>query len=394
MPFASSRAASGRRDPALDGLRGVAILLVYIFHYGGGLRSTHAAVRGLGYFAETGWIGVILFFALSGFLITGSLWDSRDQPHVLRNFYLRRVLRIFPLYYLVVLIALFASVARGTRLAELGPVFLYAGFMQNLPGCVTKALLPISPLPLFHLWSLAVEEQFYILWPALVLLSGVRTRALNISLWVVGLSEMFRILTHLPIVPPQFAATQDPSLFTHAGTLALGAALALALRGPRWKLVEGWAMIAFWGGVALYLLSSWRSGSFYLSSYPQFTIGLFGVGLASTAIIPIAMRAGTLHDILSSLPLRFLGRISYGFYVFHIFIEPLIDILGEHAAHAASGGVYQFWRFVIGFPVTLVLATFSFYLFEQPILSYKRHFPMHSPLPPPERTAVDPATPL
>lgn len=387
MPFAPSRAATGRRDPALDGLRGVAILLVYIFHYGGGLRSTHAAVRGLGYFAETGWTGVILFFALSGFLITGSLWDSREQPHVLRNFYLRRVLRIFPLYYAIIFIALFASVARGTRLGELGPVFLYAGFMQNLPGCVTKALLPVSPLPLFHLWSLAVEEQFYILWPALVLLSGARSRALNISLWIVAFSEAFRVLTHLPIVPPQFAAMQDPSLFTHAGTLALGAALALALRGPHWDIVERWALTAFFGGIALYMLASWRSGSFYLSPYPQFTIGLFGVGVASTAIIPIAMRAGPLNKILSSVPLRFLGKISYGFYVLHIFIEPLIDVLGGHAVHATSGASYQLARFLIGFPITVVLATLSFYLFEQPILAYKRRFPMHSPLPPHERTA-------
>lgn len=386
MPFASSRAATGRRDPALDGLRGVAILLVYIFHYGGGLRSPHAAVRGLGYFAEAGWTGVILFFALSGFLITGSLWDSREQPHVLRNFYLRRVLRIFPLYYAVVLIALFAAVARGNRVGELGPVFLYAGFMQNLPGCVTKALLPVSPLPLFHLWSLAVEEQFYILWPALVLLSRVRSRALHISLWIVALSEVFRILTHLPIVPPQFAVTQDPSLFTHAGTLALGAALALALRGPYWQMVERWAVTAFFSGIGLYLLISWRSGSFYLSAYPQFTIGLLGVGIASAAIIPIAMRTGRLRMVLSSAPLRFLGKISYGFYIFHIFIEPLIDVLGEHAVHATSGGAYQLARFLIGFPVTVLLATLSFYLFEQPILAYKKRFPMHSPLPPPERT--------
>ncbi len=128
----------------------------------------------LGYFTEAGWTGVILFFALSGFLITGSLWDSREERDVLRNFYTRRVLRIFPLYYAVVLIALLASIARGTRLAELTPVLLYAGFLQNLPGLVSTALLPISPLPLFHLWSLAVEEQFYIVWPALILFSGTR----------------------------------------------------------------------------------------------------------------------------------------------------------------------------------------------------------------------------
>ena len=390
MPSARFRAAPGRRDPALDGLRGVAILLVYVFHYGGGLRSTNPFVRAIGYFTESGWTGVILFFALSGFLITGSLWDSREERDVLRNFYTRRVLRIFPLYYAVVLIALLASVARGTRLAELPPVLLYAGFLQNLPGLVTTALLPISPLPLFHLWSLAVEEQFYIIWPALVLFSGTRSRALNLSLWIVALSEVFRILTHLPMVPPDFAATLDPFLLTHAGTLALGAALALSLRGPHWELIERWAVTAFWSGVALYLLASWRSGSFYLSPYPQFTLGLLGVGIASTAIIPIAMRTGHLRTILSSFPLRFLGRISYGFYVLHIFIEPLIDVLGGHAAHATSGARYQLARFLIAFPITVALATMSYYFFELPILRYKRRFPMHSPLPPQAQVSAPP----
>jgi peptidoglycan/LPS O-acetylase OafA/YrhL len=98
------------------------------------------------------------------------------------------------------------------------------------------------------------------------------------------------------------------------------------------------------------------------------------------------MRAGPLRAVLSSLPLRFLGRISYGFYVIHIFIEPLVDLLSEHAVHATSGSWYQFARFIIAFPITAVLATLSFYLFEQPILARKRLFPMRSPLPPVSHT--------
>jgi peptidoglycan/LPS O-acetylase OafA/YrhL len=387
MPFASSRARVRHRNPALDGLRGIAILLVFFFHYGGGLRSTHTLVRLLGYLTETGWTGVILFFALSGFLITGSLWDSIGERRVLLNFYARRALRILPLYYLVLCVALFASVARGNRLGELFPVLLYFGFLQNLPGLVTTALLPISPLPLFHLWSLAVEEQFYLLWPALVLLSRDRARALRLSLWVVALSELFRILTHLPFVHPEFAATFDPFLVTHAGTLALGAALALALRGPHWQLIERWAFTAFLTGLGLYLLVSADCRTFYLSPAPQFTLGLFGVGLASTAAIPLVMRAGRTHRIIGSAPLRFLGRISYGFYVFHIFLEPLFDFLGARITHTSTGPMYQFARLLLAFPITLLFASLSYYFFELPILDLKRRFPMRSPLPPPERTS-------
>jgi peptidoglycan/LPS O-acetylase OafA/YrhL len=393
MPFAPSRAAVRHRDPALDGLRGIAILLVYLFHYGGGLRSSNSIVRVLGYLTEAGWTGVILFFALSGFLITGSLWDSIGERRILLNFYARRVLRIFPLYYLALLIAIFASVARGVRFVELPPILLYAGFLQNLPGLVTTALLPVSTLPLYHLWSLAVEEQFYLLWPALVLLSRNRSRALRLSLWIVAGSELFRILTHLRIVPPDFASTFDPSLLTHAGTLALGGALALALRGPQWQFVERWALTAFFSGLALYLLVSASCHSFYLGPYPQFTLGLFGVGLASTATIPLVMRAGRTRRLLASAPLCFLGRISYGFYVFHILIEPLIDLLGAHATHSTSGATYQLARFLLAFPITLALASLSYYFFELPILSLKHRFPMRSPLPPTEHTAQQPAQP-
>src|ERR1700691_6305962 len=91
-------APSPRRDPALDGLRGLAVLMVFVFHYGGGLQSSHLALRMLGYVTQAGWTGVVLFFALSGFLITGSLWDSLGSRHLLRNFYVRRALRILPLY--------------------------------------------------------------------------------------------------------------------------------------------------------------------------------------------------------------------------------------------------------------------------------------------------------
>jgi peptidoglycan/LPS O-acetylase OafA/YrhL len=140
----------------------------------------------------------------------------------------------------------------------------------------------------------------------------------------------------------------------------------------------------------LYLLASWNSGTFYLSPYPQFTVGLLGVGIASAAIIPIAMRTGALRSFLSSPPLRFLGRISYGFYVLHIFIEPMIDVLGGHLAHATFGAKYQLVRFLIAFPLTVILASLSYFFFEQPILAYKRRFPMRSPLPPAEHTSASP----
>ena len=144
--------SNGRRQayfPILDSLRALAVVGVMLGHFSPTILNR----------VNTGGAGVQLFFVLSGFLITEQLWRSRPAPNYFGGFYARRVLRIFPLYYAVVLIALLASVARGNRLAELSPVLLYAGFMQNLPGLVTTALQPISPLPLFHLWSLAVTGE-------------------------------------------------------------------------------------------------------------------------------------------------------------------------------------------------------------------------------------------
>jgi peptidoglycan/LPS O-acetylase OafA/YrhL len=120
-----------QRDPALDGLRGLAVLMVFVFHYGGGLKSTDSIVHLAGIITEACWIGIVLFFALSGFLITGSLWESGGQKHRLRNFYGRRALRILPLYYTALLATAVFSIARGSTFAGLKPILLYVFFLQD-----------------------------------------------------------------------------------------------------------------------------------------------------------------------------------------------------------------------------------------------------------------------
>jgi peptidoglycan/LPS O-acetylase OafA/YrhL len=119
-------------DPALDGIRGLAILMVFVFHYGGGLQSQNTAVRILGYLTQTGWIGVILFFALSGFLITGIVWDSIGQKHLLLNFYARRALRILPIYYVVLLAALIFGYSNG-YLADMKSLWIMSSSFRTFP---------------------------------------------------------------------------------------------------------------------------------------------------------------------------------------------------------------------------------------------------------------------
>jgi peptidoglycan/LPS O-acetylase OafA/YrhL len=393
LPVANDATApSTRRDPALDGLRGLAVLMVFFFHYGGGLQSTDPAVRLIGYITQASWIGVVLFFALSGFLITGSLWDAIGQRHRLRNFYVRRALRILPLYLAALLAASLFAIARGATFAELKPLAVFVFFLQDLPHLAAYALQNPSPLPLYHFWTLAVEEQFYLIWPLILLLAHSRRHAVRLSLWIFGLTEVFLIFVYCL---PAFQSARahhlyDYFLFTHSAALALGAAVSLAMgnrispkgRKPgSHRIIRKWAKPAFFTGLVIFLYSSYHCGSLYLTASVQFWLGLPAISIAAAAAIPLVLRTGLPRTIFSLPPLCWLGRISYGFYVFHILLQPLFDYLGTNLSHATSGDYYQIVRFVVAFPITCIISWLSFHLFEMPILSLKRFFPMHPSLP-------------
>jgi peptidoglycan/LPS O-acetylase OafA/YrhL len=381
-----------QRDPALDGLRGLAVLMVFVFHYGGGLKSADSAVRLVGYITSACWTGIILFFALSGFLITGSLWDSIGQKHRLRNFFGRRALRILPLYFAALLAATIFALARGFTFSELKPLALYVFFLQDLPHFATVAGQFASPLPLYHLWTLAVEEQFYILWPLILLFAHSRNHAVRLSLWFFWLTELFLVGAY---TLPAFKGardhqTYDKFLFTHTAALALGAAVSLSMgnrasptgRKPgSHRVIRKWATPAFFIGLALFLYTSYHSASFYLNAAIQFWLGLPAISIAAAAMIPIVLRSGVPRKVFSIAPLGWLGRISYGFYIFHILLEPLFDWLAFRALHVTSGNDYQLIRILFAFPITVIVSWLSFNLFESPILSFKRLLPMRQELP-------------
>jgi peptidoglycan/LPS O-acetylase OafA/YrhL len=381
-----------QRDAALDGLRGLAVLMIFFFHYGGGLQSASPAVRLIGYATQACWIGVVLFFALSGFLITGSLWDSMGLRHRLRNFYARRALRILPLYFACLLFAAIFAVARGATFAELKPMAIFVFFLQDFPHLSTLALQNPTPLPLYHLWTLAVEEQFYLLWPLVLLFAHSRRHATRLSLWIFGLTEVFLIsvFTLSAFQAARAHHVYDDFLITHCGALALGAAVSLSMgnrssptgRKPgSHRIIRKYAVPAFFTGIAIFLFSSFNSGSLYLYAPLQFWLGLPAISVTAAAAIPIVLRTGRPRTIFSFAPLGWLGRISYGFYIFHILLEPFFDYLSANISHANSGEYYQIVRIVVAFPATCAIAWLSFHLFEIPFLSLKRFFPMNSSLP-------------
>jgi peptidoglycan/LPS O-acetylase OafA/YrhL len=381
-----------RRDPALDGLRGLAVLMVFLFHYGGGLQSSKPAVRLLGYVTQGSWLGVVLFFALSGFLITGSLWDSLGQRHRLRNFYIRRALRIFPLYFLALAAAALYALHRGASLVSLKPLAVFVFFLQDFPHLSSYALqIPLS-LPLYHLWTVAVEEQFYLIWPIVLLFAHSRRHALRISLWIFGISALFLYIVYT-LPPFEGARTHhlyDYFLLTQAGPIALGAAVSLAMgsridstgRKPgSHRVIRKYARPAFLAGCGIYLYTSYISKTLYLSDPIQFWLGLPAIAVAAAAMIPLVLRPGLLRTIFSNDALGWMGRISYGFYIYHILLEPLFDHIGRVIAHTNTGEYYQIVRLVFAFPISCLVAWLSFHLYELPILNLKRFFPMSSSLP-------------
>ena len=211
------------RLPALDGLRGVAILLVVAHN----LQLLEAPQGWIGRFAEFGlnfgWVGVQLFFVLSGFLITRILLDTREVSNYYRSFFARRALRIFPVYFLTLLFMLLV-LPKFTSSANLGvatwPYWLYlANWTQ--PGQGAAAYVP-------HLWSLAVEEQFYLVWPFLL-----HRRSSTATWWMCLAIAAISLLARIALL----AAEVNPDAiymftFCRMDALALGGAAATALRIP------------------------------------------------------------------------------------------------------------------------------------------------------------------
>jgi peptidoglycan/LPS O-acetylase OafA/YrhL len=381
-----------QRDAALDGLRGLAVLMVFLFHYGGGLQSSTPAIRLVGYATQASWLGLVLFFALSGFLITGSLWDTLGQRHRLRNFYVRRALRILPLYLGALLAVAVAGLLSGAAFRQLKPLAIFLFFLQDLPHLAALALQSGSPLPLYHFWTLAVEEQFYLIWPLVLIFAHSRRHALRLSLWFFGITELFLLAVY---TLPAFKGARvhhlyDYFLFTQSGALALGCAVSLAMgnrasltgrRPGSHKIIRKYARPAFLIGLAIYFYTCYLAGTLYLSSDLQFWLGLPAISVAAAAAIPLVLRNGLPRTIFSFPVLGWLGRISYGFYVFHVLLEPVYDNLGAHFSHATSGDYYHIVRALIAFTITCIISWLSFHLFERPILSLKRFFPLNPSLP-------------
>ena len=322
--------------PQLDGLRAIAVTCVMVFHF----------VPWVDRVAPLGTMGVRLFFVLSGFLITGILLSWRGQPlaAALKVFYARRALRIFPLFYFVLAAAAALNIGPVRETFAWHATYLsnaYFYLRGDWHGSVS------------HLWSLAVEEQFYLAWPLLILCAPRRwLRPVIVAMIVIA-----------PVSRLWFPNPMDSVLPTSClDALGLGALLAINAQSHQ-NVVP--SRIGASGGALAIVMSLRYAG---LGGQYQ-TVGLdFGVSLVSAWLVGRAAAgfAGLTGRWLSSLPMRSVGRISYGLYVYHGFTPYL---LGRYVPGFVTMAAPV--RIVMLTSVTAVIALASWHWLEQPFLRLK-----------------------
>jgi peptidoglycan/LPS O-acetylase OafA/YrhL len=359
-----------RHIPALDGIRGVAAGMIFVYHYGGGAQSSFLPLRAIGNLLHFGWIGVSLFFVLSGFLISGILWDGYQKSGWWRRFYVRRSLRIFPLYYLAIAIAAGFWIAVGTPISHLSELWVYVLYLRDVPNLPSgPSMLPTS-IELGHFWSLAIEEQFYLFWPfVLALAAGKRLGAkrLILILWLVSLA--FRVAM-LGLHNPEWGSH---FLVGRAGELFAGAYLAMVIRGDALERQRLFRALPYIFGSSLVLLAllSIFSPSYEISSVWWASCGLALLSICFASMIGLALRPGIIQFLFQTSVLRWLGKISYGIYVYHLLFRHGYIWLTDHIAPNASYNGHLALLFAIALASTLIIASLSFYTYESAFLRLK-----------------------
>jgi peptidoglycan/LPS O-acetylase OafA/YrhL len=385
--------------PALDGLRGIAIILVMLHHFTY-YRPTAGIDLAIGNVLFFGWAGVDLFFVLSGFLITGILLDTRGSERYFSTFYGRRFLRIFPLYYLVLFIALVVlpefpaaqAVLEGdTGQAEPPPQWPYWLYLTNFSIAQRGWLHGWVDVG----WTLAIEEQFYLVWPLLIWLCPLRTVALLCGVLLVGepIARIFARTTDMAALPI-FVLTS----FRLDG-FATGALLAMAQRRGLFPQLDRWVPLVVIVGIAGLVVCTIMGGhtwwwNRWMQQYGYSLIAITGGAMLVSAVNrpadslwPRMLRAGWL---------RAFGKYSYCLYLIHPPVmravrEFVFDPLDFSAFGLAPWNAQLLFYIAATIPA-FALAWLSWRLFEEPILRLKVRLPYSRVSAPPPAALATPSS--
>ena len=377
---AKAAVASALRVPALDGVRGIAILTVMLYHATMSLGHTFGPIRAVLSITQGGWLGVDIFFALSGFLITGILLDARDKPlaSYLGNFYWRRTVRIFPLYYGVMLLMLLLPLLLGTTGSDGYQLYLqrqpwlwpYGANMAREYYGIHTGCLEFGWFEMTHFWSLAVEEHFYLVWPLAVYLLHPRALwALSIGLILVSFALQAELIPVHDRVA--LAALSTPKF---VGSLLVGGLGALIIRTP-WSRAQiaKWSLRVMLGGVLVAAIGWWR-GDFAHAAETYFQrlalIPAFAVTTTATILWVIENPTARFTRWLQTPTLVWFGTLSYGLYVYHCLWGPVARALP--IASFPGGYSVGMVVYVIGFfAAPIAVSWVSYRYFELPLLRLK-----------------------
>ena len=328
-------------SPQLDGLRFCAAFAVFVHHA--------PRIWGLGRLRDYGWLGVDLFLAISAYLITKLLLLEREQTGAisLKSFYVRRALRIWPLYFSFVTIMSLAAFAAGKISAaeSLGWWLTHITFSNN----IVTAVKGFSPIPFTsHLWTISLEEQAYLILPLAVLVFSRTKRVMAICLALIAILVAARLAVYLLYIPHPFVWVSP----LRGDAFVLGCLAAFVVANPR-----AWM---FWTGAAVMGLVTLFPPVGQHSAYDVIGYTIAATGCTAMVVGSQAFKGG----VLAWRPMRYLGKISYGFYVFHLGIVQKVTALGFP----------PLVTFLVALILTIAVSAASYALLERPFLKLKQRF--------------------